>query len=68
MLIPVMLKNGTEDIVSTHILERMLEAGQIMFFRRSKGWVVVGRDEVRGMGGILYRGAERRADLKGSSH
>jgi hypothetical protein len=68
MMVPVMLKDGTEEIVSSQVLDRMLESGQVMFFRRTKGWVVVGRDSVRGMGGILYRGRERRTDLTGSIH
>lgn len=67
-MVPVMLKNGTEEIVSSQVLDRMLEAEQVMFFRRNHGWVVVGRDPVRGMGGVLYRGRERRGDLIGSIH
>jgi hypothetical protein len=68
MMVPVMLKNGTEEIVSSQVLDRMLESDQVTFFRRGSGWVVVGRDAVRGTGGCLYRGRERRADLISGPH
>lgn len=60
MMVPVLLKNGTEEIVAPQVLDRMLEADQVMYFKRSDGWVVVGRDSIRGMGGTLYHGKERR--------
>ncbi len=68
MLVPVMLRNGTEEIVSSQVLERMLEENQVTFFRRHSGWVVVGRDPLRGMGGELYVGKERRTDLMRLRH
>lgn len=68
MMVPVMLKNGMDEIVATQVLDRMLEADQVMFFKRSDGWVVVGRDTIRGMGGNLYRGRERRSELIGERH
>lgn len=68
MMVPVMLKDGSEEIVSPQVLDRMLESDEVMFFRRTEGWVVVGRDPVRGLGGILYRGRERRGELIGSVH
>jgi len=64
MLIPVMLKDGSEEVVRPRVLDRMLEDGDVSFFRRSSGWVVVGRDAVRGMGGNVYRGKERRSELR----
>lgn len=63
MMVPVMLRDGTEEIVSSQVLDRMLESDQVAFFRRSSGWVVVGRDTLRGMGGFIYRGKERRSEL-----
>lgn len=68
MLVPVMLRNGTEEIVSAQVLDRMLEEERVDFFRRSGGWVVVGRDPLRGMGGEIYIGRERRAELIGVRH
>lgn len=64
MLVPVMLRDGTEEIVLPQVLDRLLEAGQVQCFRRSGGWVVVGRVPLRGMGGALYRGRERRSGLR----
>lgn len=68
MMVPVMLRDGTEEIVLSQVLDRLLESGQVECFRRSGGWVVVGRAPVRGMGGSLYRGRERRSDLRRSLH
>jgi len=68
MLVPVMLRNGTEEIVSSQVLDRMLEENLVTFFRRHGGWVVVGRDPLRGMGGEIYVGKERRNDLIGVRH
>ena len=59
MKIPVMLKDGTEKTVESGELQRLMAAQQILFFKRRKGWVVVGRDNVRGSGGH-YPGDERR--------
>jgi len=68
VLVPVMLRNGTEEIVSSNVLDRMLEEKKVDFFRRSDGWVVVGRDLLRGMGGKIYVGRERRSELIGARH
>lgn len=59
MRIPVVLKDGTEQTVENTELHRLMEEQQIMFFKRKTGWVVVGRDNVRGAGGV-YLGADRR--------
>lgn len=66
MMIPVMLKDGSDEIVLPRVLDRLLESRRVLFIKRSSGWVVVGRDPLRGMGGDLYIGTERRATLRRS--
>ena len=68
LIIPVLLRDGTEEIVGPRVLDHMLEEKRVAFFRRSGGWVVVGRDPLRGMGGRLYTGRERRAGLRTKLH
>ncbi len=60
MMIPVMLKNGDDEIVFPKVLDELLDSGQVMFFKRSGSWVVVGRDPVRGTKQSGYKGKERR--------
>lgn len=60
MMIPVMLKNGDDEIVFPKVLDELLESDQVMFFKRSDSWVVVGRDPVRGQKKAGYKGKERR--------
>jgi hypothetical protein len=57
--IPVVFRDNHHDIVSGNELDRLLETGKIKAFRRSTGWVVIGRDTIRGNGGN-YIGPERR--------
>lgn len=59
MRIPVVLKNGTERSVSKHELQFLLVHERILFFQRSDGWVVIGRDKMR-CGGAPFSGADRR--------
>lgn len=59
MRIPVMLKDGTEQTVDKAELKELMAEQQILFFKRKNGWVVVGRENVRGVGGV-YLGADRR--------
>jgi hypothetical protein len=59
VLIPVVLKDGTYQNVFADALNRLLTARQVMAFKRSSGWVMVGTDPVRGKGG-RYRGPDRR--------
>jgi hypothetical protein len=64
MMIPVMLKDGTDELVQPQVLDRLLDEDRVMFFKRSAGWVVIGRDPLRGMGGGVYEGTERRSALR----
>ena len=47
MLIPVVLKGGKEELVSKDELQYLLVIDQVMFFKRSDGWAVLGRDNMR---------------------
>ena len=59
MLIPVVLKDGSEELVSKNNLQYLLMLKKVMRFKRSDGWVVVGRDIMRKV--IKpYNGEERR--------
>ena len=59
MLIPVVLKDGHEDLVSKEELQYLISHKKVMFFRRSNGWVVIGRDKMRNLK-VPYNGIERR--------
>ena len=59
MLIPVVLSGGEEELVSQDELQILLDVQQIMFFKRSDGWVVLGQDKMR-VQGAPYHGKERR--------
>ncbi len=45
MLIPVVLKDGHEELVSKDELRSLMFNKQVMSFKRSDGWVVLGRDK-----------------------
>ena len=59
MFIPVVLKDGHEELVSKDELQFLMFNKQLMFFKRSNGWVVLGRDKMRDLK-VLYNGVERR--------
>lgn len=61
MMIRVMYSDGTFDLVKHSILDQLLEKNRVASFKRSRGWAVVGRDPIRGVGGLAYRGPDRRA-------
>ena len=61
MLIRVMYDNGKFDMVKPQLLNSLLESRKVSSFKRSSGWVVVGRDPVRCMRLTTdYKGPERR--------
>ena len=47
MYIPVVLKGGIEELVSKEELQFLMVTQQLLFFKRSDGWAVIGRDEMR---------------------
>lgn len=59
MLIPVVLKDGHEELVSKDELQFLLFNKKVMFFKRFAGWVVIGRDQMRALN-VPYNGVERR--------
>jgi hypothetical protein len=59
MLIPVVLKDGHEELVSKEELQFLLLTQKIMLFKRSDGWTVLGRDQMRAQR-AAYNGEERR--------
>jgi hypothetical protein len=61
MLIPVFLVDDDEfQEVPNYLLDRLIAMGRVRSFRRSSGWVLIGRDPVRKPGGGFYTGPERR--------
>lgn len=59
MLIKVIYKNNSADMVKDYLLDGLITSGKIVAFRRSSGWVTIGRDPVRS-GKREYPGPERR--------
>lgn len=46
MLVPVVLKGGNEKLVSKDEFQFLKFNKQIMFFKHSDNWPVIGRDEM----------------------
>jgi hypothetical protein len=62
MKIPVILRDNDQyDEVPDYLLSRLIDSGSIKSFRRSTGWVVIGRDPIREPGKCFYNGPERRS-------
>jgi len=59
MFVPVVLKDGNEELVGKDELQYLLVTDQLLFFKRSDGWAVLGRDRMRHES-TLYSGEERR--------
>lgn len=59
MFVPVVLKGGNEELVSKDELQYLLFNRQVLFFKRSDGWAVLGRDKMRDQK-APYLGNERR--------
>jgi len=60
-LVLVELKEGTSCRMAKTALEIFLAHGGVTRFKRSDGWVVVGKDQLRGsQNGRAYDGVERR--------
>jgi hypothetical protein len=67
MHIPVVLKNGAERLVYKAELQLLISQDRILFFERSDGWVVIGRDKLRRPGSphLNEKQLERRSLSKG---
>lgn len=59
MYIPVVLEGGEEELVRHDELQLLMTAQRVMFFKRSDGWVVPSRDELRTQRSS-FDGEERR--------
>jgi hypothetical protein len=61
MMIDVLLQGETElQVIPDYVLGELLAKGKVQGFRRSSGWVIVGRDPIRQSGRSCYSGPERR--------
>lgn len=60
MMIRVMYNDGRFDVVKQTMLDQLLQMDRVASFKRTSGWAVIGRDSVRGVGGIAYSGPDRR--------
>ncbi|HEY5673681.1 MAG TPA: hypothetical protein VIR78_08250 [Malonomonas sp.] len=58
--INVVYRNGVKDRISPALLTTLIDSRQIDQFERVDGWIRVGIDPIRGMGGVSYEGSERR--------
>lgn len=59
MPIPVLLSDDREEFVSKEELQFLLDVHQVVRFKRSDGWVLVGQDKMRN-GRTSYNGKESR--------
>ncbi len=67
MMIRVMYSDGRFDLIKQCMLDQMLDGNRLASFKRADGWAVVGRDPIRGTGGAVYRGPDRRIN-QGFAH
>ena len=51
MLIRVMYRDNTFDLVKDIVLDDLVKSEKILKFYRAGRWAVIGRDPIRGMGG-----------------
>ena len=59
-MIPVVYKNGKEDLVEQKFLDILLHIGEIQEFRRSDHWVNVAEGPIRSSQHGEYNGEDRR--------
>jgi hypothetical protein len=62
-LVKVIFIDNSAGLVKAGSLDQLIAIGKIAAFYRSDGWVKLGRDPVRGMGGS-YKGPERRKSAR----
>ena len=58
--IKVVYENGETDKINPTLLDSLIAARRVDQFERSDGWAEIGIDAIRGMGGPLYYGSDRR--------
>jgi hypothetical protein len=68
MMIEVMYSDWRRDVVGPEALDRLLALKRVKKFKRFNGWVNVGCDRLRGVGGDYIgpdrRGADAEADRR----
>ncbi len=60
MKIQVMTHYDTIELIDARDLKCLIAERKILAFRRAGGWVKVGAEPLRGDGGAVYDGPERR--------
>jgi hypothetical protein len=65
-MIRVIRKNFQETLVDDHVLDSLISTNRLIAFKRSKEWVVVGKDTVRGKY-TFYPDDERRRIVYGNN-
>ena len=68
MKIKVQFSVDDVGVVDARDLERLIAYHEIIAFERSKGWVKIGVDPLRGDGGAPYDGPERRNIIQRKPH
>lgn len=63
MLISVIYKSGKHGLIDSALISELISRKQLKSFLRAEGWVTVGQDITRGLGG-RYTGSERRKSFK----
>lgn len=61
MMIRVIYTDGKYDMVKPQWLDDLLDRNKVTGFKRSTGWVFVGKDSIRRGNSEGYWGEERRA-------
>jgi hypothetical protein len=59
MIIRIIYQDDKHDMVKPFFVDSLIESGKIKKFLRSSGWVTIGHDPTRGIGGS-YMGPDRR--------
>ena len=62
MLIRVIYRDNTYDMVKPLLLDTLMAENKIKKFRRSEGWATVGINRMRGTGGY-HDGYEKRKNI-----
>ena len=64
MIIRVLYKDDRHDYVPASRLDDLIAEGRIKkFYRHSDGWVIIGKDRIRGVGDSRYKGPNRRKSI-----
>ena len=60
MLVMVRYIDGSYDMVVSHRLDGLINAGKVLEFRRGEGWARIGRDAIREHHEQEFLGEDRR--------